>query len=186
MSRSSFKPELAAVNCDRDIIYRTAIPYRHSYKLYQLPKKGVISCSKATGCTYTVDNGIVKYKCVVILANRAPPPYSGALRIRPEINIYGRSRMPGLPIPKDRVQKITSNVEITNCNGEPIAPAFLGGELYAAVLIDGSISLLKTIAMSVDPEEYYPLTHTDITPGFKPRDEIRIVVTGEYEAEHLR
>ena len=133
MSRSSFKPELAAVSCNKDLIYRTALPYLHTYKLYQLPKRGVISCSKASGCVYTVVDSIVKYTCVVILANRAPPPYSGALRIRPEINIYGRSRMPGLPIPKDRVQKITSNVEITNCNGEPIAPAFLGGELHAAL-----------------------------------------------------
>jgi hypothetical protein len=180
MNRSSFKPELATVSCDKDLIYRTALPYLYSYKSYQLPKKGVISCSKATGCVYTVVDSIVKYTCTVILANRAPPPYTGALRIRPEINIYGRSRMPGLPIPKDRVQKITSDVKITDCNGVSIAPAFLGGDLYAAVLIDGSISLLKTIAMSVDPEEYYPLTHTDISAGFKPHDEIRIVIRGEY------
>lgn len=185
MSRSSFKPELASVSCDRDLIYRTALPYLHSYKLYQLPKQGVISCSKATGCTYTVEDGVVKYRCTVILANRAPPPYTGALRIRPEINIYGRSRMPGLPIPKDRVQKVTSDVSITNCKGETIAPAFLGGDLYAAVLLDGSISLLKTVAMTEDPEEYHPLTHTDISVGFKPYDEIRIVINGEYEAEHL-
>lgn len=60
MSRSSFKPELASVSCDRALIYRTALPYLHSYKLYQLPKRDVIRCSKSTGCVYTISNGVVR------------------------------------------------------------------------------------------------------------------------------
>lgn len=93
--------------------------------------------------------------------------------------------MPGLPIPKGRAHTDpddgNTSVTIVNCEGKSIA---LAEELYASVLLDGTMSLLKTIAVAESDDStiqpYYPLTHDDIAKAFKPRDEIRIVVEGEY------